>query len=320
MTIREELAEAILSERTARGAANGTALTIGTFDGVHLGHRQLLQDLKAMAATGDLLSAVLTFRNHPRLVLNPGTQIQYITTLEERVSLIKDLGIDLVIAVNFTKELSLLSAHEFVSLLSDSLKMRGLVVGPDFALGNRREGDIPVLKRLGEDMGFRVELVEPVTDEGSINSSRIRRLISQGDVENASRMLGRWYPLSGTVAEGDRRGRTIGFPTANLSINSDIIIPSDGIYATWAIVDGQRYQAATCIGVRPTFGVHSHTIEAFIMDFQRDIYGRPITLEFVRRLRDEETFSSVEALVQQMDLDVEQAREVLTHPPEVFTS
>ena len=294
-------------------------MTIGTFDGVHLGHQQLLQHLKAAASSEGLLSAVLTFRNHPRLVLTPGVSLRYITALDERVALLKGQGIDLVISMDFTEELSLLRASEFASLLSRRLKMKGLIVGPDFALGHNREGDIPALKQLGAELGFWVKPVEPVlVDRIVIRSSVIRSLMAQGDVENASRMLGRWYSLTGTVVEGDHRGRELGFPTANLSVGPDLVIPADGIYATWATVGGQRYQAATSIGVRPTFGVKGRTVEAFIMDFQGDIYGSAVTLEFVRRLRAEEAFSSIEALVKQMNVDVEQAREVLSHPPEVF--
>ena len=269
-----------------------------------------------MASSNGLLSAVLTFRNHPRLVLNPGVNLRYITTLDERVVLLKGQGIDLVFAIDFTKELSLLKASEFAYMLSKRLKMRGLVVGPDFALGHNREGDIPALKQLGTELGFWVKPVEPVLmDRIVIRSSVIRSLMAQGDVENASRMLGRWYSLTGLVVEGDRRGRKLGFPTANLSVESGLVIPSDGIYATWAVVEGQRYQAATCIGVRPTFGINGRTVEAFILDFQGDLYGKTMTLEFVSLLREEQAFTTVEALIEQMKVDVERTRAVLSRSP-----
>ena len=298
-----------------------TILTIGTFDGVHLGHQQLLHHLKAVASSNGLLSVILTFRNHPRLVLNPSVNLRYITTLDERVALLKGQGIDLVIAIDFTRELSLLKASEFAYLLSKHLKMRGLIVGPDFALGHNREGDIPALKQLGTELGFWVKPVEPVLmDRIVIRSSVIRSLMAQGDVENASRMLGRWYPLTGLVVEGDRRGRKLGFPTANLSVESDLVIPSDGIYATWAVVEGQRYQAATCIGVRPTFGVNGRTVEAFLLDYQGDLYGKTMTLEFVSLLREEQAFSTVEALIEQMKVDVEGTRAVLSRSPLVLAS
>ena len=298
-----------------------TVLTIGTFDGVHLGHRRLLQHLKSLAESKDLLPGVLTFQKHPRIVLNPGAKLQYISALEERLTLIRGCGIDLVIAVDFTKELSSIKAKDFVALLCDQLKMKGLVVGPDFALGHQREGNIQVLKQLGTEMDFWVEPLEAVQiGTNAIKSNSIRNLISLGDVENTASMLGRWFSLTGTVVKGDQRGRTLGFPTANLSLEPNLVIPADGIYATWVIVDGRRHQAATSIGVRPTFEIHGRTVEAFIMDFEGDLYGRSLTLEFTRRLREELAFSSVEALIDQMKLDVEQAREILSNDPVVLTA
>ena len=313
MTIHRELARA--------SPSRDTVLTIGTFDGVHLGHQQLLQRLKAMAASSGLLSVVLTFRNHPRLVLSPEVKLHCLTTLEERIALLEAQGVDMVIAIDFTKELSLLKAQEFVALLSRLLKMRGLVVGPDFALGHRREGNISALKHLGAETGFWVEPVEPVVmGKSVIKSSAMRSLITQGDVANASRMLGRWFSLTGQVVEGERRGRMLGFPTANLLLESNLVIPADGIYATWGTVEGQRHQAATCIGVRPTFGPGKRTVEAYILDFEGDLYGKPVTLEFASRLREERAFSSADALIKQMELDVEQARAVLFGSPSVLAN
>ena len=312
MTIHEELAR--------QSPSGDTALTIGIFDGVHLGHQKLLQSLKALALKEGLLSAVLTFRNHPRLVLRPGVKLQCLTTLEDRVSRLKELGLGPVIVVDFTTELSILKAREFVELLSGHLRMKGLVVGPDFALGHQREGDVPTLKGLGEELGFRVEPVElAVLGDSVVRSSTIRARVSEGEVENASRMLGRWYSLTGHVVEGDRRGRELGFPTANLALDPNLVIPRDGIYATWAIVEGRRHQAATSIGVRPTFGTGQRTVEAFILDFEGDLYGKPLTLEFPSRLREERAFDTVEELVDQMEVDVEQARAVLSSPPVVLT-
>ena len=280
-----------------------------------------MQHLKATASSNGLLSGVLTFRNHPRLVLNPGVNLRYITTLDERVALLKGQGIDLVFAIDFTEELSLLKASEFAYMLSKRLKMRGLVVGPDFALGHNREGDIPALKQLGTELGFWVKPVEPVLmDRIVIRSSVIRSLMAQGDVENASRMLGRWYSLTGLVVEGDRRGRKLGFPTANLSVESGLVIPSDGIYATWAVVEGRRYEAATSIGVRPTFGMNDRTVEAFLLDYEGDLYGKTVTLEFASLLREEQAFTTVEALIEQMKVDVERTRAVLSKSPLVLAS
>ena len=305
MAIREELAQF--------SPAWDTALTIGTFDGVHLGHQRLIQHLKAAAASHHLMAGVLTFRNHPRSVLNPAAQTGYISSLEERLSLLREAGIDLIIDVDFTRELSLMKAREFVSLLYEVARMRGLVVGPDFALGHQREGTIDVLKDLGSELGFWVDVVEPVTlDQGPIRSSAVRRAISQGDMASAGQLLGRPYSLTGLVVEGERRGNQLGFPTANLSLDSGVMVPGDGIYATWTVIDGMRHLSATNVGVRPTFGAGPRTVEAFIMDFDRDIYGKYLTLEFSLRLREELSFDTVDALIQQMKLDVEQARAVLS--------
>ena len=199
-----------LSNQAPKGP---TALTIGTFDGVHLGHQDLLSRLKALASDRGLHTAVLTFRRHPRLALTPGIELRYITTLEERLGLLRDSGIDLVAVVDFTRDVALLKAGEFLEMLCRRLNTKGLVVGPDFALGNNREGDIPTLRRLGGEMGFWVEPVEPVVmDKTVIRSSVIRSLLVQGEVEGAGAMLGRTYGVTGPVVEGDRRGRTLGFP------------------------------------------------------------------------------------------------------------
>ena len=308
MTIKDQLQQLSLSR--------DTAVTIGTFDGVHLGHQHLINATKETARARGLEPAVLSFRNAPRSVLRPDSQVRYITPLDERLSLIRDQGVSVVVDVDFTQEVSQIKAEEFVSLLQTNLGMKALVVGPDFAIGYRREGNVSTLKALGESTGFDVEQVDPVDLDGeAIHTGAIRELIAQGNVEKASRMLGRSFSLSGTIVEGDRRGRTIGFPTANLSVADDIAIPMKGIYATWAVVEGRRIMAATCIGYRPTFGIHAMTIEAFILNFDEDIYGKPLRLEFVRRIRDEQTFSSVETLVEQMKMDVEQTQDILSTAP-----
>ncbi len=308
MTIKDQLQQLSLSR--------DTAVTIGTFDGVHLGHQHLINATKETARARGLEPAVLSFRNTPRSVLLPDAQVRYITPLDERLKHIRDQGVSAVVDVDFTMEVSRIRAEEFVSLLQTNLGMKALVVGPDFAIGYRREGNLSTLKKLGESMGFDVEQVDPVDLDGeAIHTGAIRELIAEGNVEKASRMLGRSFSLSGTIVEGDRRGRTIGFPTANLSVADDIAIPMKGIYATWAVVEGRRIMAATCIGYRPTFGIHGMTIEAFILNFDEDIYGKPMRLEFVRRIRDELTFSSVETLVEQMKLDVEQTQDILSTAP-----
>ena len=289
-----------------------TAFTIGIFDGVHLGHQHLLTQLRSMALQEGLVPCVLTFRNHPRAVLAPGADVAYITPLEERISRLRDAGVERVVDLEFTLELSQLSAREFLSLLNGHMNMRGLVVGPDFAMGYNRDGTIPVIKGIGADLGFWVRTVDPLyLGEGVVKSSAIRGAIAGGDVAGASRLLGRTYSLTGTVVHGERRGSTLGFPTANLEVEPTTMVPENGIYATWATIDGQRYPSATNVGVRPTFGSGPKLVEVFIMDFDQDIYGKALNVEFVERQREELAFGSVDELVRQMKLDVEQAREIL---------
>ncbi len=293
---------------------NGSAITIGTFDGVHLGHRHLLRALTEAAQPEGLTPVVLTFKNSPRSVLNPAAQLRYITDFETRLELLHQPGIGRVVPVEFTRELSQLSASEFVDALLREFGMKRLVVGPDFALGHRRQGDVPALRELGTTAGFRVETVTNlILDDAPVKSSAIRELLAQGQVEKVKRMLDRPFSLTGKVETGDRRGRDLGFPTANLAPEPIMAVPGDGIYATWATVDGVRRQGATSIGVRPTFGGGGdRRVETYLLDFSGDLYGKHITLEFAQRLRGELAFSSVDALVQQIKQDVEQSRAVLS--------
>ena len=302
-----------LEELAAATPARDSYITVGVFDGVHLGHRHLFAALVHEAARADCLAGVLTFRNHPVTVLVPGTVIPAITTVEEQAGLIHELGIDFVVPATFTLEVSKMTAEEFVSLLQRHLRMRGLVVGPDFALGHHREGTPEVLRALGKRLGFSVAVVDPFTLDGlTVNSTAIRTALAQGDVRTAASLLGRPFTLEGTVVRGDQRGGSVlGYPTANVQADSGMMVPGDGIYATWAHFGGQRHKAATSIGVRPTFGTNERTVEPFILDYHGDLYDTSMKLEFVRYLRAEVAFESIERLKEQMDRDVEQARQAL---------
>ena len=285
-----------------------TVLTIGVFDGVHLGHQHLLRQLTQLAQP-DYLPAVLTFTNHPITVLRPGTQVRYITTPEQRTRLLKAQGIQLVVGLEFTLEDSRVTARDFAAMLVETLGMKGLLMGPDSAVGHNRQGDINFLRQLSPQLGFWVEEVQPLVLDGSpVQSRRIREAIGCGDVATGTRLLGRNFSLTGKVVLGDRRGRDLGFPTANLEIAPEVIIPGDGIYATWAIIDGVRRPSATSIGVRPTFGPGGRLVEAYVMDFDADLYGKHLCVEFVRKLRDQEHFSTVDALVDQINRDVADCR------------
>ena len=288
-----------------------TVITIGVFDGVHRGHSHLLQHLKA-AAGAEYQPTVLTFSNHPVTVLQPGRQVSLITTLDRKEELIRQQGIDQVVSLDFTEELAQLTAGDFVALLVERLRMKGLVIGSDFALGRNREGNSERLSELGRQMDFSVEVVEPLLLDGLLVKSRvIRQKLTEGEVSVSNQLLGRTFSLSGEVITGDRRGRTLGFPTANVDVNKAMAHPADGIYATWALVDGVRRPSATSIGVRPTFGLSDRLVEVYILDFEGDLYGRELEVEFVDKLRDQETFSSLDALVEQINRDVANTRDAL---------
>ena len=308
MTVHQELA--------AAAPPRDCVLTLGVFDGVHLGHQRLLSRLVEEGRRRDLLAGVLTFRNHPRAVLTPGAPLALLSSFPEREALLRAAGVDFVAAVTFTPELSRLPARQFATLLVEHLRVRGMVVGPDFAMGHRREGTVPVVRELGRELGFTVEAVEPLTLDGMVvSSSAIRRAVLQGEVEVAARMLGRPYPLPGRVVRGAGRGRGLGFPTANLEVEAGRAVPGDGIYATWALVEGRRFPAATSVGVRPTFGGGARAVEAHLLDFHGELYGTTVTLEFVARLREERRFESPQALAAQMERDVAQAGALLAQRP-----
>ena len=304
MRIERELEEAHINR--------DSVLTIGVFDGVHRGHQHLISKVVAEAQSRGLAAGVLTFRNHPDSVLNPNFQPQYITSIAERTRLIKELGVDFVVPVTFDREVAGIRAHRFAELLRSRLRMRGLVVGPDFAMGHKREGNVGVLAELGEELGFSVSVVDLLSEGGdAVHSTSIRKAIVEGSVQDAAKKLGRNFTISGTVVVGEKLGRTLGYPTANIEVGPYMAVPGNGIYATLAYVDGERHMAATSIGTRPTFDGEGRTIEAFLLGFDSNLYNRQLRLEFVQRLRDELKFDSVDALLEQMELDVEQTRTLL---------
>ena len=288
-------------------------ITIGVFDGVHRGHRHLIGRLIEEARNSDTLAGVVTFKNHPITILRPGTEVRFLTNLDDRVRLLKELGVDFVVPIRFDRDLANLSSHDFLARLYEKLRMRRLVVGPDFAMGRDRDGTLDTLPVIGESVGFTFKSVDLMTDlAGVVKSTAIRNSLVEGDVSRAARLLGRNFAVGGVVGYGEKRGRELGFPTANLEVDSKLIFPSDGIYATWAHLASGRYMAATSIGVRPTFDDgENRTIEAYLLDFSDDIYDQPLRLEFVQRLRGEEKFDTIEALLDQMGEDVRQTRDIL---------
>lgn len=289
-------------------------VTIGVFDGVHLGHQRLVQRLVEEARATGRTSVVITFYPHPDVVLKGVTGRYYLTTPEERARLLLDLGVDLVVTHPFDEEVRHIRAADFVDRLRAHLNMRALWVGKDFALGYKREGNVEFLRAQGQFKGFEVEAVGLESgDQGEVlSSTRVREALAAGDVALMATLLGRYYSVSGEVVHGDHRGRLLGFPTANLHVWEYQLLPRNGIYACWAHVGGQRLMAMTNIGIQPTFVGQDLKVEAYLLDFEGDLYGQTIHLEFVEWVRPEERFDSIDALIAQIQRDVDYGRERLT--------
>lgn len=303
---------------TTANLTGPTFLTIGNFDGLHRGHRALIAAMREAARTEGATCGLVTFYPHPRAVLRPDQPASCLSALDERLALFAETGLDFVVVHPFTQATAQTEAEDFLHLLHAHLGLKRLWVGPDFALGRGRKGTTAFLAEHGAAMGIQVEVVPEFTWEGQvIRSSRIRRLVEMGHVEWAANWLGRFYALTGLVVRGTRRGHSIGFPTANLAVAEGRVIPADGVYATWAWCDGRRYMAVTNIGLRPTVNGTHRTVEAHVMDFDGDLYGRSLRLEFVARLRDEVRFPSLDALRAQIARDRDRAAALLACEPTV---
>ena len=294
--------------------SKGTALTIGNFDGVHLGHQHLVHFLMQRAQSQGLQAGVVTLYPDPVRVLRPQEPMQYLTSLEERLELLRALGLDFVVPLTFTSELAETAPRTFISVLRDELDLRLLIMGPDNAFGRNREATPESMAQMGAEMGFEVEVMpQPLaTDRATVSSTSIRRALAEGDLKLVAEQLGRPYSLRGPVVKGDQRGRTLGFPTANIGVTADRALPAFGIYATWAFIGETWYQSATNIGVRPQFDGEHPSVETFIFDFNENVYDETLRIELVERLRPEQKFESVEALVTQMHADVARSREILS--------
>jgi riboflavin kinase/FMN adenylyltransferase len=281
-----------------------TLLTIGVFDGVHAGHRYLIKRLNQRAGEENLLSGVVTFDPHPQSILHPHNQLLWLTSLEDRSKELQELGVALITVLSFTTELAQLSAREFAALLKKYLKMRGLIIGPDFALGRGREGDANLLRTLGQEMTFSVEIVPPFTINGEI----VRRALAQGDMMKVERLMGRHFKLSAKVISADKRGQRLGFPTANLDIRPGQALPGNGVYATITQVERKQFASATNIGIRPTFESGKKTVETHLLDYEGNLYGKELQVKFIHKLRDEQGFASSKELEAQIKKDVEKVK------------
>ncbi len=298
--------------------ATPSYLTIGNFDGVHRGHQALVESMLAAAHAQDCQAGVLTFDPHPLTVVRPDIPLHYLTAIDERIELLSAHGLDFVVVLPFTRATAATSAADFMRILVERLRLRSLWVGPDFALGRGREGTPERLALLGVDLGYTLHMIAPFQALGGpVHSSRIRGLLSEaGAVGEAAALLGRPYAVWGTVMRGAGRGRLLGYPTANLDVPASRLAPAFGIYACWAWSGARGYPAAVSIGVRPTFDNGAPSVEAYLLDFQGDLYGKELGLSFIRRLRPEQKFAGAEALIAQMDRDVAAARRILAAPPD----
>ncbi len=310
----------ILRDPTTVHLPRPTVLTIGSFDGIHRGHQHLIGRVVARAREIGAASARVTLHPHPKLVLRPNSNLQYLSTIEERLDLLAPLGLDYAVVFPFSLETSQIRARDFVQLLLDHLRMKEIFCGADFALGYKREGNVAFLRALGSEKGFQVTVVAPQQFDGEImSSSRIRQLIAEGDLDDATRFLGRYPSVRGRVVKGDQRGRQLGFPTANLAIAEHRLIPADGIYAVRVRIGDRWYGGAANIGIRPTFDSGHRLVEVYVLDFDGDLYDQVIEAQFIQRLREERKFDNIDALIEQMKRDVEETRRVLaTIRPEEF--
>ena len=291
-------------------------LTIGSFDGVHLGHQYLIRNLVSTAHKAGAPAVALSFFPHPAIVLGKRKDPFYLTSPEEKAEFMRSLELDYLINHPFNLQVASTSAHDFVTYLHLHLKFRQLWVGPDFALGRGREGNIPVLRQLGEQIGFQLHVIDPIVNDGEIvSSSRIRKAIAQGELALVTLWLGRPFRLSGEVIHGDGRGRQLGVPTANLAVWDDHAIPKPGVYICKAYRGSDTWGAVTNVGFRPTFENQPEKplIEAYLLDFDQDFYGQTLELDFLHRLRDEVRFPDIQSLIDQMHVDIEQSRAYLAH-------
>ena len=287
--------------------------TIGNFDGHHLGHQALLQTVVETARKAQGTALVLTFDPHPVKILAPHVDLRFLTTPEEKLAHFEAAGIDEVVFLDFTPTFAAMSPHKFAEdILHRSLSLSELFVGNHFAFGKGRKGRIDDLVHLGEQYGFRVHSMTPLMCNGGVvSSSRIRQLIQAGEMEQVTALLGRAYGIRGTVVQGMQQGQSMGWPTANLHIPDDRVVPPDGVYVARTVYGVQTYDSIAYIGTRPTFGAGERLIEVNLLDHTCDLYDQQITVQFMARLRGDHTFASVDELSKQIACDVEQARSSL---------
>ena len=282
-------------------------LTIGSFDGIHLGHQKLITELVKSARQGNVPAAVITFTPLPAVFLRNIKNPFYISTLEDKYQLLENLGVDILVTLDFNKELAEYSARDFMQLLNTYLGIRRLFVGQNFSLGRNKYGNIPTLIDLGKELNYSVEILDPVLiNDEIVSSSLIRSSLLSGDIKKANQMLGRKFHVLGNVIKGDGRGYEIGYPTANIKISPNQLYPKNGVYITMVVYNDNKYISVTNVGNRPTFykDLSHQTIETHILDFNADLYGQKIIIEFVDFIRPEMKFNAIQELKTQIDEDI----------------
>lgn len=293
-----------------------TVITLGTFDGLHLGHKRIFDALINKSKQFGGRNILITFDPHPRKVIPSRNDVKLLSTLEEKITILEKLGLENLFVIRFTKDFSQQTPEQFVEkYLVQGIGLKEIVIGYDHHFGKGRDGDFELLQRLGREFNFAVTLIPEYTIEGeTISSTKIRNALLAGDILKANKMLGRYYSFKGKVVKGDGRGKDLGFPTANLTVeNEDKLVPVKGIYASECIIDGEKYYGLLSLGSRPTFHNDGDIIpEFYVFDFKKDIYGKVLEVNLVEKIRDEEKFNSVEELISRMKLDEEAGKEILS--------
>ncbi|PWX09120.1 bifunctional riboflavin kinase/FAD synthetase [Clostridium perfringens] len=293
-----------------RVVQKSTYVVLGSFDGIHKGHLALINKSNELSRKNDSLSMVYTFKNHPRKFINKEGAPKLLITLHEKIRILEDLKVDLSSFVEFNKKFMELEPEEFIENLIKNYNVRGIVVGFNYRFGHKNKGDVKLLKKLCDLKGIELYVIEPFTYKSEVvSSTRIRKALSEGELEDANNMLGRYFSLSGEVVSGKKIGRTINFPTANLKNNDEIILPKIGVYYTNVEVNGEIYKGITSVGNNPTVNGKNTTVETHILNFDEDIYGKHIKLYFISKIRNEKKFNSLEELKEQLIKDKKFAEE-----------
>ncbi len=293
-------------------SSDNMIVTIGNFDGIHLGHKKILQELKNEALDCNGTSLVITFVPHPRSVLTPEKFLPLLSTLKSRLKIMQELGIDYVLLAHFDENFAKITPVQFImDYLVNKLQIKEIVIGENYFFGKNKEGNIDLLKKYGNIFNFKVRVVSPVIqDEKLVSSSAIRDFIRAGDLVQAEKFLGRKYSISGKVVTGSGRGRVLGFPTANLQELSELI-PPHGVYYTKVNYNNSEFHALTNIGIRPTFGENQVHVETYILDFNESLYHKEITISFIKKIRDEKKFNGKSELIEQITKDIEKIRKII---------